>query len=122
MPLGRRNYSATAKWLHWLIVILVLTQFLVAALMPDIGPRAVPGTLVNLHLALGVFILAFTALRFVNRLFDPVPLDAHDSPAWERLAARATHWAFYFILLVGPSWAGHRRRPTAFPSPCSPAA
>jgi cytochrome b561 len=36
-----------------------------------------------------------------------VPLDMPDSPDWERSAARATHLAFYFILLAGPllGWA-----------------
>ena len=116
---NRRDYSATAKALHWLIVVLVLSQFVVAALMPDIGPRTQSGTLVNLHLSLGVLIVAVTAVRLVNRLLDPVPLDERDAPAWESSAARATHLAFYFMLLAGPllGWASasaHRLPVTLF--------
>ena len=119
MPSERQGYSATAKALHWLIVLLVLSQFMVAVLMPDIGPRTQPGTLINLHLSLGVLIVVVTAVRLVNRLLDPVPLDERDVPVWESSAARATHLAFYFMLLAGPllGWASasaHRLPVTLF--------
>ena len=100
-------YSPAAKWLHWLTVALVVAQFAVALRMPDIGPRTVPGALISLHFSLGVLILVVTAIRFARRLRHPVPLETAGLPAWERRAARATHLAFYFILLVGPflGWA-----------------
>lgn len=119
MPLGNQGYSSTAKVMHWLIMVLVLAQFVIAVLMPDIGPRTVPGTLVNLHLSMGVLILLLTLVRLLNRELDPVPLDAGDSPAWEGLAARAVHLAFYFVLVVAPflGWASasaHRLSVTLF--------
>jgi cytochrome b561 len=108
MSSGRPAYSATARALHWLAALLVLAQLLTAALMPYIGPRTTQaGALINLHLSLGVVIVVLTAMRIVNRLLDPVPLDARDARAWELLAAQATHRTLYFILLVGPflGWA-----------------
>jgi cytochrome b561 len=102
-----RAYGPTAKWLHWIIVALVLAQFVVSWLMPDIGPKTRPGTLINLHFSLGVTILALMALRLGHRLAHPVPLDMPGSPSWESHVARAGHLLFYFILLVGPflGWA-----------------
>ncbi len=101
------GYSVTAKFLHWLIVVLVLTQFVIAVLMPGIGPNTVPGTLINLHLSFGVVIWIVMAIRYVHRLLQPVPLDMPGSPDWERVTAPVTHLLFYFILLVGPflGWA-----------------
>ena len=101
------RYGSTAKWLHWLIVILVMVQFGIAILMPDVGPHTVAGRLINLHFSFGVLILVLMAVRFGNRLLHPVPLDMPSSPAWERRAAYMTQLAFYFILLVGPflGWA-----------------
>ena len=101
------RYGAPAKWLHWLIVILVIVQFGIAILMPDIGPHTVAGKLVNLHFSFGILILVLMAVRFGNRLLHPVPLDMPGSPTWERRAAYMTQLAFYFILLVGPflGWA-----------------
>ncbi len=102
-----QGYRPAAKWLHWLIVLLVLTQFVIAILMPDIGPHTVTGTLINLHFSFGVLILVVMAIRFVYRQLYPVQLDMPNSPAWERMAAHSTQLAFYFILLVGPflGWA-----------------
>ncbi len=101
------GYDATAKLLHWLVVVLVFTQFIISFLMPEIGPGVVPGTLINLHLSFGVLIFAVILFRLMHRLRHPVPLDMPDSPAWERWVAVATHRLFYFLLLVAPflGWA-----------------
>jgi cytochrome b561 len=119
MSSGRPAYSTTAKALHWLAALLVLSQLVTAALMPYIGPTTQAGTVINLHLSLGVVVLVLTAMRVANRLLDPVPLDPHDSRAWELLAAQVTHRTLYFILLVGPflGWASasaHRFDVTLF--------
>jgi cytochrome b561 len=119
MSSGHQAYSATAKALHWVAAALVLSQLVTAAAMPYIGPNTQAGTVIDLHLSLGVLIVVLTALRFVNRLVDPVPLDTRDSRAWELMAAQATHRTLYFILLVGPflGWASasaHRFSVTLF--------
>lgn len=105
--LAAQGYSTTAKSLHWLVVLLVLTQFLIAFLMPEIGPNTVPATLISLHFSFGVLIFIVMVIRLNHRLLHPVPLDMPDSPAWERSAAQAMQLTFYFILLVGPflGWA-----------------
>jgi len=104
---GASGYDATAKWLHWLIVVLVLTQFTIAWLMPGIGRNTKPGPLIDLHFSFGVVIAVVMAVRFVHRLVHPVPLAMPASPAWERAVARATHGIFYAALLIGPflGWA-----------------
>jgi cytochrome b561 len=119
MSSGRPAYSATAKALHWLAALLVLSQLVTAALMPYIGPKTQAGTVINLHLSLGVVTVVLTAMRLVNRLLDPVPLDSHDARAWELLAAQATHRTLYLLLLAGPflGWASasaHRFPVTLF--------
>jgi len=103
MPAG---YGATGKLLHWVIALLVLSQFVVSWLMPDVKMRTV-SALVNFHLSLGILILAVMAIRFVHRLAHPVPIEMIGSPRWERVTALATHLAIYFILLVAPflGWA-----------------
>ena len=44
-----KGYSATAKSLHWLIVVLLAAQFTVAWLMPHIGRNTPVTTLISLH-------------------------------------------------------------------------
>jgi cytochrome b561 len=104
---GARAYSATAKGLHWLIVLLLAIQFTTAFLLPHIGRDTAPSTVINLHFSFGVLVLIVMAVRFVHRLMHPVPLEAKDAAPWERLLAKTTHRLFYLILLAGPflGWA-----------------
>lgn len=101
------GYSATAKVLHWLIVLLVLAQFVVAFAMPSIGRDTVLEPLITRHFSLGVLILVIMTIRLVLRLRHPVSLDTPGLEAWERWSAYATHRLFYLILLIGPflGWA-----------------
>lgn len=100
-------YSPAAKGLHWTIVLLLTVQFTSAFVLPHIGRNTQPSDVIDLHFSVGVLILIVMAARFVHRLVHPVPLEVHDAPPWERLAAKATHQVFYLILLVGPflGWA-----------------
>jgi cytochrome b561 len=101
------TYPATAKRLHWLIVLLVAIQFVTAYLLPHIGRDTPPSTVINLHFSFGILILVVMAARLVHRLRHPVPLEAGDAAPVERFLARTTHRLFYLILLVGPflGWA-----------------
>jgi len=116
-----QGYSPAAKWLHWLVVLLVLTQFLISFLMPEIGPNTVPATLISLHFSFGVLIFIVMVIRLNHRLLHPVPLDMPDSPAWERWAAQAMqlarqcNWPFISLCWPGRSWVGPRHPLTSLP-------
>jgi cytochrome b561 len=101
------TYSATAKRLHWLIVLLVAIQFVTAYLLPHIGRNTPPSTVINLHFSFGILILVVMAVRFVHRLRHPIPLESNDARPLERFLAKTAHRLFYLILLVGPflGWA-----------------
>ena len=109
-PLG---YTGTAKALHWLIVALLIGQYVVGYWMPNIGGNTVPGTLINLHFSLGVTIIAVAVVRLAWRVThrEPAPLDG--IAAWQVLSARVVHWLLYGLLFVVPvfgwinaSWRG----------------
>lgn len=104
---SKPGYSRRAKFMHWLIALVVLSQFVVATLMPGIKATTVASPLINLHFSLGVLIFVLMVIRGFFRLLHPVPLNLPGSPAWERSLALGTHRAFYVILLIGPflGWA-----------------
>ncbi len=106
------SYGATAKWLHWLVFVLVFAQFVVAIAMPDIHRDTVPETLINLHMSIGALILVVIAVRILWRIGHPVPLASADMPAWERSVARVTHVLLYLLLAAGPllGWAAASAR------------
>lgn len=107
------GYTGTAKVLHWLILLLLIGQFIVAWTMPDIRRNTPVTTLISLHFTIGVVILAVAVVRLVWRLThaEPAPLDG--IPPWQTATARIVHWLLYVLLFVVPilgwinaSWRG----------------
>ncbi len=107
------RYTSTAKFLHWLIVVLLAAQYIVAWTMPHIGRNTPVTTLISLHFSFGIIILAVAIVRLVwwATHADPAPLDG--VPPWQVQSARALHWLLYIFLFVIPglgwinaSWRG----------------
>ena len=94
------GYTSTAKLLHWLIVALLVAQFIVAWTMPHIGRNTPVTTLISLHFSFGVVILAVAIVRLVWRAThaEPAPLDG--VPPWQVQSARTMHWLLYMLLFV----------------------
>jgi cytochrome b561 len=107
-----RGYGGVAKALHWLVFALVLAQYIVAITMPDIGRNTVPGTLINLHMSIGVTILLVIVVRWLWRVDHRVPLATADMAAWEQRFARVTHALLYLLLVIDPilGWANASAR------------
>lgn len=110
---ARRAYNATAKWLHWLIVALLIAQFVVAWTMPHMRRDTQPDTLINLHFSIGMVILLVAVVRLAWRLTHAEPLPEDGLPPWQLHTARIVHWLLYALLLVVPvlgwinaSWRG----------------
>ncbi|MGV3769412.1 MAG: cytochrome b [Sphingobium phenoxybenzoativorans] len=93
------RYSQVARWLHWTIALLVIFN-IVGGIFHDALGKAFP--VMPLHKAAGITILFLTLARIVWRLSHPAPPLPSAMPAWEKLAANATHFAFYALLLIVP--------------------
>ncbi len=107
------GYTGTAKSLHWLILALLIVQFVVAWTMPDIKRDTKPDTLINLHLSVGILILFFVVVRLAWRAIHAEPPPADGVPPWQLQSARVVHWLLYALLFVLPvlgwinaSWRG----------------
>ena len=96
-------YSAVARTFHWVTAALVLTMLPIGIAIAtfDLGP-AVEDPLYHIHRSIGALVLVITASRLVYRLFNPAPPLPADMPAWQNLAALATHWGLYALLIVQP--------------------
>ncbi|MGO8914257.1 MAG: cytochrome b [Bradyrhizobium sp.] len=95
----RLQYGTTAKLFHWLIVALLLVQYLIGWLMPDIHRGMSPGAPMTFHISVGIVILALILLRFAWRLARPVAPEG-SLPPWQRLTSGAVHWALYALVLA----------------------
>ena len=95
----RLQYGTTAKVFHWLVVALLLVQYLIGWLMPDIHRGMKPGAPMTFHVSFGIVILALIILRFAWRLAHPVVPENSLAP-WQRLTSGAVHWALYALVLA----------------------
>jgi cytochrome b561 len=95
----RLQYGTTAKVFHWLIVALLLMQYLIGWLMPDIHRGMKPGGAMTFHVSFGIVILALIVVRLAWRLTHPVPPES-SLPRWQRLTSEAVHWLLYVLVLA----------------------
>ena len=96
---GRLHYGNTAKALHWLIVALVATQYLIGWLMPDIRAGMMPGVPMTWHISIGTTILAIMLFRLAWRFTHPVTPES-SLPSYQRITSEAVHWLLYIFVLL----------------------
>jgi cytochrome b561 len=96
---ARLQYDTTAKVFHWLIVALLVVQYLIGWLMPDIHRGQTPGVGMILHNSFGISILILIVLRLAWRLTHPVAPES-SLPPWQRLSSEAVHWLLYALVLA----------------------
>ena len=95
-------YSATARALHWITAALVLIMLPLGVVITNEWGGALQDPLYDLHRSIGAAIIPLVILRLGYRLMHPpLPLP-EDIPPIQQLAARATHWALYALLIVQP--------------------
>jgi cytochrome b561 len=104
-PIG---YSGPAKLIHWLTAIAVLAAIPLALAMVRVDQGPLQNSLYDLHRSFGVLVLLLTAARLVWRMFRPAPPLVEGLPAWQMVAARASHHLLYLLLIAMPllGWAG----------------
>ena len=98
-----QGFSPAARAFHWITAALVLTTLPIGITMvnvPNLGPMG--DTLFHLHRSIGVTVLAIVVFRLIYRLRHPAPPLPAEMPAWQQLAAHATHWGLYALLIVQP--------------------
>jgi len=100
------RYSAIAIALHWAIALCIIAMIPMGIWMTgaisEPGAQALAYRVFQFHKSVGFLILGLTALRIVWRLAHPVPPLPGGMKRWEAFAARATHAAFYGLMLALP--------------------
>lgn len=96
---GRNAYGTTAKALHWMIVVLLILQYVIGWIMPDIQRGMQPGTPMNLHISIGFLVLVLIVARFFWRIAHPVE-PASSLPPWQRVSSEGVHWLLYVLVIA----------------------
>ena len=118
MKVKTAGYTGTARALHWLIVALLIAQFIFGWTMPHIGRTVPVSTLIDLHLWFGTLILFVAVIRLAWRATHAEPAPEDGLPPWQVVSARLIHWLLYVLLFVVPilGWinASWRNMPVTF--------
>jgi cytochrome b561 len=97
------RYTPVAQILHWLTALLVFLTIPLAWVMVNLPSGAhIAGQLFTLHESIGLTILTIVAIRLIWRARHPAPPVPERFARWDRLAARASHWLLYLILIGMP--------------------
>jgi cytochrome b561 len=101
---GQQGYTATAKFLHWLVAAAVFAQISLGVWMIGI-PKAPPGVRAywfNVHKSIGITLALIIVVRLLWRLTHRAPPLPASVPAWQRMAAKTSHVLLYVCMIVMP--------------------
>jgi cytochrome b561 len=96
------SYGSVAKLLHWSIVVLIITQLVLAISAHDLPNGLRKLELLAWHKSFGMLILMLALARLAWRFANPVPPPPADMPRWQQLAAVGTHRLLYALILLQP--------------------
>ena len=99
------RFALPSRLLHWVMVPMVIAQLLIGVTM--VAALSYYPLLLAIHRPLGVAILAFAAVRLVNRLTHRLPPFLATMSPVERRIASWSEYLLYALLLVQPliGWA-----------------
>lgn len=104
----RSEYGVVSRGLHWIIVLAIVGQWLLAEADEDSGPLFGSSfDALTLHQSIGLTVLVLAAIRLVWRFMNPIPAWPEDMKPYEIGIARVVHFAFYALLFAIPitGWA-----------------
>lgn len=103
MPLTNtpHRYGLVPQLLHWLVVILIIVQYLLAETAEDLPLGMEKLATLARHKSVGITILLIAAVRITWRLIDRPP-PPPPMPAWQRSVSALVHWSLYALLFAMP--------------------
>jgi cytochrome b561 len=118
------RYTAVAITLHWLMAAALVGMIFMGWRMEDMRDLALAGDLTfaevqtyyNWHKTIGISLLVLALARLGWRFTHKVPPMPDTMKPWEKLAARATHIAFYAVMIAVPVFGWLTASATNFPS------
>ncbi len=96
------RWGAISKGLHWLVVLLVIGQFVLANLADGLPPGMAKLGMLARHKSVGLTVLALALLRLLWRISQPTPSLPPAMPVLQKRLAQGTHVLLYGLLLAMP--------------------
>lgn len=106
MTRSTTQFVLAARVLHWLMAIMIVSMlFIGVGMVASVSERH--AWLLAIHKPLGIAILVLAIIRLIVRLRNPPPPLPADLPAVQKLAAHASHYLLYVLMIAMPlvGWA-----------------
>jgi cytochrome b561 len=103
------RYSASAKFMHWLVAAAVIALLAIGPVMKRLLPEgSLRDNLYNFHEALGALVLIVMVVRLLRRMAFGAPAPDAAMPPIEQRASLWAQYALYVLLFVTTllGWAG----------------
>ena len=97
-----RAWGVVSKTFHWLIVLLIITQWVIAERADDLPNGLAKLQTLALHKSIGMTVFMLAIIRLVWRWANPVPTLEGLAKGWERVAAGFSHVALYALIFAMP--------------------
>jgi len=95
----RESWGWPARAMHWIVALMVLGLFAHGLWLEDLS-RDQRAFQTWLHSAVGITLLLVVAAGFLWWLFNVVPAEPSNTPAWQRRAAQLAHWGLYALIFA----------------------
>lgn len=101
------SYGALAKFLHWTIVVLIITQFFIAEAADELPDGIEKLRVLSWHKSFGMLVLLLALVRIGWKLANRGAPAQVPMPRPQQVAARAGHGLLYLLVLAQPltGWA-----------------
>ncbi len=97
-----RRWGSLARFLHWLIVVMIIAQVILANIAEDLPLGVRKLAMFARHKSVGITILALAVIRLGWRALNPTPPLPDTLQPYERRLANFSHAALYFLLFAMP--------------------
>jgi cytochrome b561 len=95
------RFGLIAILLHWIMAIIIIGMLILGLYMADLPISAEKLKYYGWHKEFGILVLMLAIVRLTWRLSNVTP-SLLNLQTWERLLARAAHYAFYFFMFALP--------------------
>jgi cytochrome b561 len=96
------RYTNTAIAFHWLIAILILCSAIFGIVLGEMHLSPLKLKWIAYHKWNGILIFTLVWLRLIWRMFNPAPPLPATMPGWQKLAAHASHFLLYVLMIAVP--------------------
>ncbi|RUR15893.1 cytochrome b [Legionella sp. km535] len=95
------GYSATSKWFHWGIALIVIGMLFMGFFLDEI-PEQYQGSAYMLHKSTGITVLFLMLIRFIWVHAKGKPPLPESVKSWEKVLSRFVQYSFYVLLIIMP--------------------